>query len=211
MSGACCCDREPSRFDRVRWWFRRKWRIIRGDHKPENSNLYKWSKAELDRMLVGCEEAEGKDGLDMQIAINKDMLDIIKVFCTQGHSGSSAGYLIPRVARLLNWKPLTSLTGEDSEWNEPYGDRGTQQNRRCSAVFRQNKDNSTAYYIDGKVFSDNGGHSWFSRGGSSTPVIFPFWVPDKPEKVYLNGRDSDEIITDPVRIQELYDEWGKIV
>jgi hypothetical protein len=63
------------------------------------------------------------------------------------------------------------------------------------------------------VYSDNGGHSWFTgnhKNGvvqSSIPVTFPFYVPDKPEYVYLNGEDSEEIITDKNRIKELYDEW----
>ena len=111
---------------------------------------------------------------------------------------------------MLDWKPISALTGEEEEWGEPYvcRDGVTQQNKRCSAVFRDNQDNSTAHYIDGRVYSDNGGHSWFHRGGDSVPVTFPYRVPDKPEYIYLNGEDSDEIITDPERIKELYDEWS---
>jgi hypothetical protein len=195
----------------------RLFKRLKGDYKPEKSSLYLWAKAELDRLIVGCEKAEGKDGLEMQEAINKDILEIVKIFCTQGHSGFSASYALNRIKRLLDWKPITALTGEESEWGEvPEWDSGskTQQNKRCSAVFRDNYDNSTANYIDGRVFSDNGGHSWFFRGGrggngSSIPVIFPFVVPEKSEHIYLNGEDSEEALTDENRIKELYDEWTK--
>jgi hypothetical protein len=178
--------------------------------------MYLWAKLELDRLLIGCEEKEGKDGLEMQKAINKDILDMVKVFCTQGHSGTSASYTLGMIKRLLDWKPITPLTGDDDEWSEvhEWNKRdNSQQNKRCSAVFRKNFDNSTAHYIYGRVYSDNGGHSWFTgnhKNGvvqSSVPVKFPFYVPDKPEYVYLNGEDSEEIITDENRIKELYDEW----
>jgi hypothetical protein len=171
-------------------------------------SLTQWAKAELDRLV--------KDDDEMQKEINKDILHIVEVFSEQGHSGFSASYALNIIKKLLAWKPITPLTGENDEWGEVQSwDRGenSQQNKRCSAVFRKNFDNSTAYYIDGKVFSDNGGHSWFQKGcsggcnGSATPVLFPFKVPEKPEYIYLNGEDSDEIITDEKRIKELYDEW----
>ena len=86
-----------SLMDRMYWKVRRFVRKIRGEYKPENSNLYKWAKAELDRLLIGCEEAEGRDGLEMQKQINKDILDIVKVFCTQGHSGTTASYTLGKI------------------------------------------------------------------------------------------------------------------
>jgi hypothetical protein len=215
MSNQTLTAYKPSIVDRFVWKIKRLYRRLKGDYRPEKSSMYLWAKSELDRLLIGCEEKEGKDGLEMQKAINKDILDMVKVFCTQGHSGTSASYTLGMIKRLLDWKPITAITGEESEWGEPYNGNGiiTQQNRRCSAVFRDNKDNSTAHYIYGRAYSDNGGHSWFTgnhKNGvvqSSIPVTFPFYVPDKPEYVYLNGEDSEEIITDENRIKELYDEW----
>lgn len=209
--------KEPSLIKRIVWRLGRLFKRIRGDYRPEKSSMYLWAKSELDRLIVGCEEKEGKDGLEMQKAITKDILDIVKVFCTQGHSGMSAEYTLSKIKRLLDWKPITALTGEESEWGElrNFNGKATQQNSRCSAVFRENEDNSTAHYIYGRVYSDNGGHSWFTgnhKDGvvqSSIPVTFPFYVPDKPEYIYLNGEDSEEIITDGKRIKELYDEWEK--
>lgn len=140
--------------------------------------MLEWAKRELDRIP--------KDDEGMQDLINEQILELVEVFVKQGHSGSTAPYIAHAFNRLAMWKPLTPLTGEDSEWYEPeeYGvDTNTQQNKRCTAVFRDNFDNSTARYIDGKIFSDDGGKSWYSGSGSATPVEFPFTIPDEPEKV----------------------------
>lgn len=148
-------------------------------------SMIEWAKSELDRLLVDGDE----DG--MQKEINKDILDIVDKFANQGHSGFSASYALGIIKNLLAWKPITPINGEDDEWCEPYYGT-TQQNKRCSAVFRENYDNSTAYYIDGKVFSDDGGKTWFSKGGrgSSTPVVFPFTVPEKPEYIIIEPEEE---------------------
>ncbi|MEB8651874.1 hypothetical protein P4G96_24170 [Bacillus cereus] len=146
------------------------------------SNLVKWAEEELNRLVP-----EG-DGKEIQEMVNKDVLEVVKVFSEQGHSGFSASYALGLIKRLLDWKPVTSLTGEESEWND-VGDN-TQQNNRCSAVFRKNNDNSTAYYIDGKVFSDDRGQTWWTNGDSFVPVTFPFTVPEKPEYVILPTQEE---------------------
>jgi hypothetical protein len=101
---------EPSTMDNLKWKIKRLIGRLRGDYRPEKSSMYLWAKLELDRLLIGCEEKEGKDGLEMQKAINKDILDMVKVFCTQGHSGTSASYTLGMIKRLLDWKPITAIT-----------------------------------------------------------------------------------------------------
>lgn len=140
------------------------------------SNLVEWAKSEL--KLIG-----GKDD-EMQQMINRDILQIVETFSEQGHSGFTAPYAIQMIKRLLNWKPITPLTGENDEWTNVHGD--TWQNKRCSAVFRKGTDNSTAYYIEGKVFSDDGGETWYTSKESFVPITFPYVVPEQPERVILN-------------------------
>jgi hypothetical protein len=147
------------------------------------SNLVKWAKAELEHL--------GGKGDEMQNEMNKDILQIVEIFAEQGHSGFSASYALNIIKRLLDWKPITALTGEDDEWCEPYKE-GSQQNKRCSAVFRNNFDNSTAYYIDGKIFSDNGGKTWFTNRNSFVPITFPYKVPEQPEKIILPQSENNE-------------------
>jgi hypothetical protein len=148
-----------------------------------------------------------------QSAITKDILEIINLF-KEYNFGENEAY---QITRLMDWKPIIHLTGAEDEWGpaNEWNGKVTQQNKICSAVFRDNHDNSTAHYLYGRVYSDNGGHTWFTgnhKDGvvkSSIEITFPYWVPDKSEYIYLNGDDSEEIITDKERIKELYDEWDK--
>lgn len=111
------------------------------------------------------------------------ILELLEVFDSQGHSGFSGSYVINAFNRLANFKPLSPLTGEDDEWNDiGYGD--SLQNKRYSAVFK-NKEDGTAYNIEGKVFTDDG-ETWYTCKDSSVNVTFPYVVPDKPEYVYRN-------------------------
>lgn len=174
---------------------------------------YEIVKNQLDKMLQNS--APEEDGFNPQQEITKDILEIIDLFREFGFGKDEAH----KVQRLMDWKPIVPLTGAEDEWNDvsiyDSNESPTQQNKVCSAVFRKNFDNSTAHYLYGRVYSDNGGHTWFTgnhKNGvvqSSIPVKFPYWVPDKSEYVYLNGEDSEEIITDKARIKELYDEWEK--
>lgn len=166
-------------------------------------DLVEYAKSELARI--------GRDEDGMQDMINKDILSIVEMFSEQGHSGFSASYALSVIDRLLRFKPLTPLTGEDDEWNEI--PNGTQQNKRCSSVFR-NADGTT-YDIDGIVVSDNGGITWFSSGRFRKEVTFPYAPPTHAERVYIEYTedvppgftgDEYEIITDdPVRIKALYE------
>lgn len=146
-------------------------------------SLVQHAENELNRLLVGCEDPESKE---MQEMINGNILEVVKVFSEQGHSGFSAGYAIRMISKLLNYKPITPLTGEDDEWNEV--GTGVFQNKRCSEVF---KENGEAYTIHGRVFSDNGGRNWFTSVGSRVPVVFPYSVPDKPEYIYLDSEGNE--------------------
>lgn len=143
------------------------------------SNLLDFAKEELARL--GHKEDK------MQQEMNKGILGIVEKFSEQGHSGFSASYALGILTRLLEYKSLTPITGEEDEWFDvsELSDGSMQQNKRCSAIFRENNDNSTAYYIDGKVFSDDGGVSWWSGNGSAIPITLPFNVPEEPERIIL--------------------------
>ncbi|OUB57008.1 hypothetical protein [Bacillus thuringiensis] len=158
------------------------------------SKLVDWANEELNRL---SQDIANDGDNSMQEEMNKCVLGIVKVFSEQGHSGMSAAYALGLIKRLLSWKPITPLTGEESEWNDVGGGTGesTQQNNRCSAIFRENNDNSTAYYIDGKVFSDDGGVTWFTNRDSRIPIVFPFVVPDQPEYVILSTQKDENYET----------------
>jgi len=147
-------------------------------------NLVDYAKDELKR--IGMIDS-GEPYNDLA---TKAILDLIELFDSQGHSGFTAPYVESIFHRLAMFKPISPLTGEDDEWNE-LGD-GSFQNKRYSAVFKD-KDGNT-YDIDGKVFSDDDGETWYTCRDSRVDVTFPYVVPDKPEYVYRNDEPATERI-----------------
>ena len=122
------------------------------------------------------------------VAVANAILELLDVFDNQSHSGFSAPYVIGKFKRLAMFKPISPLTGEDDEWNEMKD--GSFQNKRYSAVFKDKKDGK-AYNIEGKIFSDNGGKTWFTNRDSRVYIDFPYTVPEYPEKVIL--KEDEEI------------------
>ena len=120
--------------------------------------------------------------------------------------------------KLIDNKPLTALTGEPDEWNDVthyWGFKGEgrhYQNKRCSEVFKDVLDNGLeiAYWINDETYSDDGGLSWYSRGGSlRKQITFPFEIPESREVYLYNDR---YVLTDKEtikRVRELKEEERK--
>lgn len=100
--------------------------------------LEEFAKTELERVDLEY------DGM-----VAQSVLDIVKLFAGQGHSGGSAIITIGVVERLMRYQPLTPLTGEEAEWTEVTD--GQWQNKRCPSVF---KDAERAWDIDLPTMSD---------------------------------------------------------
>lgn len=139
------------------------------------SKLVEYAKSELEKAFP-CNDDEMQ-----QMAID-DVLELIEIFSNQGHSGMSAPYVLNLFDRLARWQPLLPLTGEEDEWDEPFGEQEEQQNKRCGHVFRYHRDNSTAIDSRGRVFEDKDGFTYTCRK-SIISITFPYKVPDKPERV----------------------------
>lgn len=169
--------------------------------------LLQYAESELSRIP--------KDSDGMQEHINADILSIIKTFSEQGHSGFSANYALNVLERLLRFKPISPLTGEDDEWVDT--GHGIKRNKRCSSVFK-NAD-GTAHDIDGIAVSDNGGITWFSSGRFRKEITFPYLPPIHPEKVYIEytedvppgftGDEYEDITDNSERIKALYERKRK--
>ena len=149
--------------------------------KSEESPLAKFAKEELER--IGMYPGEGGYNGSVATAI----YDLIKLFSEQDHTGFTASYTIGAFYKLAMWRPLAPLTGKDDEWNDI--GHGTYQNKRYSGVF---KDATGAYDIHGKIFSRDGGKTWFEDTNSWVDITFPYIVPNEPEKVYLEKEESNE-------------------
>ena len=126
------------------------------------SNLIEYAKEELKR--VGSEKSIYGD------ALTDAVLELVKVFSDQNHSGMSASVVVGLFSKLAKFEPITPLTGEDDEWIKHTD--GTWQNRRCFHVFKDTK-TGKAYDDNGKVFIDSEGLS-FTNGDSRVEIIFPY-------------------------------------
>ena len=119
----------------------------------------------------------------MQKLMCKQVCELLELFGTHGHSGTTAPYAINMFEKLARFEPLCALTGEDWEWSEV--SEGLLQNKRCSHVFQ---DENGAYDIDGKVFIYPDGGA-FTNGKSKVPVTFPY----TPKTEYIKVDDEGNV------------------
>jgi len=136
--------------------------------------------------LAGWTNEKGEFECDMQKLMCEQVLELLEVFSTHGHSGSSYGYAVSLFEKLARFKLITPLTGNDNEWHEV--GEGVFQNIRLSSVFK-GKDNKP-YDIDGRVYwewykNEEGEvyKSHFSKGGDRFYIEFPY-EQKKPVEVF---------------------------
>jgi len=141
-------------------------------------NLLNYAKQELALL--------NKSGDEMQNQMDAHICHMIEEFAEEGHSGFSAEYAISILEKLLRYRPLTPLTGEDDEWRDTFGD--IKQNIRFSEVFKHA--DGQAYWSKGKIFSDDGGESWYTCKDSWVPITFPFYPPNEPERVFVEKEEE---------------------
>ena len=114
------------------------------------SNLVKHAKRELE--FAGLFDKDSDyDGM-----AGRAVMELVKVFAKQGHSGMSASLVRNLFNKVADFKPLTPITCEEEEWSNGISGNDTFQNKRCSAVFKEGKDGKP-YYIDAIVFRGQNG------------------------------------------------------
>lgn len=158
-------------------------------------SLRDFAISELDRIGLGNNDPTGED---MDYMMREHILRMVDEFSKEGHSGFSASYALAILKKLLAFKPLTPLTGEDDEWQHVYDDDDgpVYQNKRLSSVFKSVS--MGAYDIDGRVFwewytDDDGKKSkvYFTSKGSAVPVEFPYEPPEEPIYEYRPSEDDE--------------------
>lgn len=134
-------------------------------------NTLEHAEDELKRIGMG---ADTKDPMNKQMHDN--IIQIVKTFSKQGHSGFSAYYALSILKKLLDHKPLSPLTGKKEEWNDVSKMNGSfmLQNKCLSSVFKTKKG---VYDINGFIYTDKDGLTYTSRG-CSIPVKFPYTPKD---------------------------------
>lgn len=153
--------------------------------------LIRWSQRDSNYLRHARSEwaiaFPGED--DMQRRMGEHVLDMVAMFGTEGHSGFSASYAQHYIDKALRFQPFSPLTGEESEWGEPFETGGSRQNRRCGRVFLGA--DGVAYDIDGKVFEEPDGARYTSIE-SRAPVTFPYVPTTEIVKVQRSICDETE-------------------
>lgn len=155
------------------------WCVLRS----EDGNLVAHTKRELKALGYF-------DGDEMNEAMANDLLALIRVFSSQGHSGFSASFCRSLFNKAAAFEPLGPLSGDDGEWNDVSEMSGKMlyQNNRCGRVF---KEGDQVYDMDGVVFEEPNG-SRFTSIYSRAPVKFPY----TPKTVFAKvpeGATADQL------------------
>ena len=120
-------------------------------------NLIEHAKKELE--IAGLFDKDS----DYNGMLGTAVMELIENFSKQGHSGHSASIVVDIFNKLAKYKPLSPLTGEESEWVNVEGPDGNMhQNNRNSAVFKDSKDGKP-YFIDAYVKRTPNGNKWCGR------------------------------------------------
>lgn len=129
------------------------------------------------------------DGDPMNKAMADHIVKLMEVFSDEGHSGFSASFASSLFNRLSKFEPISPLTGEDDEWMLVSDyltgeiDYKLYQNKRCSHVFKEVREDSVYVYdSQGIVFVDKDG-SGFLNIDSRVEIEFPY-VPKQERKPY---------------------------
>jgi len=145
-------------------------------------SLLSYAEDELNRIGMTADSSD-----EMNVMMRNHILHMVKEFSEEGHSGFSGRYALNILTKLLEFKPLTPLTGADDEWTNVSDRSGSPlwQNKRCSSVFKEV--DGSCHDIDGKVFwewqrNEDGQavKTYYKDYGCSTPVTFPYTPPKEP-------------------------------
>ena len=157
--------------------------------------MIEFAEWQLNKMLEKCTEPGEKE---MQNKMNNDVLELLKVFSEQGHSGFSASIATRLFYKLANYKLVTEVEDNPDDWNE-YG-----QHKYITSIFK--REDGTCYYMYGRLFAEPNSDNFFYNKASNVDITFPikpsdlqseyirlhYNVEDKPIKEQLRDGDYDE-------------------
>ena len=157
--------------------------------------MIEFAKWQLNKLLEKCTDEDSKT---MQNMMNNDVLELLKVFSEQGHSGFSAPIATRLFYKLANHKLIAEVEDNPDDWDE------NGQHKYISSVFK--REDGTCYYMYGRLFAEPGSDNFFYNRASNIDVTFPikpydleskylrlhYNIEDKPIKEQLRDGDYDE-------------------
>ena len=162
--------------------------ILHVDSKLKNTESAKWvdQYKTLNEVALADKDVDG-----MFAAATTKQLEALNG--TKFETLEEADTFIEYLTAALTFGLLSPLTGADDEWSDVSESSGypCYQNKRCGAVFKGlNEETQTeeVYYLDGFVFTDNRGVTWFTCRESREFITFPY----TPTTRYVYIVDKDE-------------------
>jgi len=215
MSETCeCCEPKSTIGTKISylWWrFKQVFEPIKYCFvkRPKSSLIY---HAEQELKALGYDLNQKEEDPNKWICEN--VLELLEVFSSQGHSGTSAPYCINMFSKLANYKPLSPITCVDSEWIDQGND--VFQNNRCSAVFKKGKDGKP-YYLDAIVWRTQGGSTWSGTAEEITSRQY-IRLPFTPKTFYIDVIEEEVskdnwnfTIKDRTQLDEVFEYYDKEV
>jgi len=151
------------------------------------------------------------------------VLELLEVFSKQGHSGGSAPCAIEYFRKLALQEPISPILCTDDEWNDVsnYGGDIDYQNNRCSAVFKNSKDDKP-YYLDAIVWRNNSGSTFtgsaFDRKMNKIYSHQFIKLPFYPKTFYIDVIDKEiakddfeHYIKDDSQLEEVWKYYDKVL
>ena len=157
--------------------------------------MIEFAKWQLDKLLEKCKDEDSKI---MQNMMNNDVLELLKVFSEQGHSGFSAPIAIRLFSKLANHKLITEVEDNPEDWDE------NGQHKYITSIFK--REDGTCYYMYGRLFAEPNSDNFFYNKASNVDITFPiklydlqseyirlhYNIEDKSSKEQLEDGDYDE-------------------
>jgi len=175
------------------WLQKNAMSIIKWTEK--DSNYIKHAKREF--LALGYIPADilQEDGPNQWIQNN--IIDLLAVLSTQGHSGGSIGYAVNAFKKLATFDTLTSIKCTDDEWNHVgrMMDGDHYQNNRLSSVFKKGKDGAP-YYLNAIVFRGQNGYTFtgssvLDSSGKTITSSQNIKLPFVPKTFYIDVIDTE--------------------
>lgn len=150
------------------------------------------SHAKREFLKLGYKPIEEYDDDDPNKWVQENVFELLEVFSKQGHSGSSAPYVVNLFKKLALYEPVSPIMCTDDEWNE-VGDN-VYQNNRCSAVFKKGI-NGKPYYLDAIVWRNQNGLTYTGTAfNSKNEKIYSrqtIKIPFTPKTFYVDRIDYE--------------------
>lgn len=149
MSAPTAVAEKPELERRIRYWIQStKFRLT---DRFKESTLEKYAREEMQRAGLYDEDANYGPG-----AIADQVMKMVRILGRGGHSGGSHHMLMAILDRVANFRPLTPISADPSEWmnvteyGRGPGEAGVWQNRRKSTCFSNDPAFGSYYDIDEK-------------------------------------------------------------